>query len=103
MASFKKLLQKAIVKRSAMQNIKSAGTDFFKSDKTLELLDDGIESQSNIGVSKLRYESISNLSKDDRFAYIAVKGGNKLFIPLSTQGVSEFYGVLAEKIKNAAE
>jgi hypothetical protein len=97
------LLQKAIVKRSAMQNIKSAGTDFFKSDKTLELLDDGIESQSNIGVSKLRYESISNLSKDDRFAYIAVKGGNKLFIPLSTQGVSEFYGVLAEKIKNAAE
>lgn len=97
------LMQKAMVKRSAMQNIKSAGVDFFKSDRMLELLDDGIGSQSNIGLSKIPYESIADLSKDDRFVYIAIRGGNKIFIPLCTTGVSEFYNVLAENIKNKAE
>lgn len=97
------LLQKAIVKRSAMQNIKSAGTDFFKSDRMLELFDDGMGSQSNIGLSKFPYESIAELSKDDRFVYIAIRGGNKIFIPLCTPGIFEFYNALAENIKNEAE
>ena len=93
------LSQNAMLKHSAKQNIESAGNDFFKSDKTLELLDDGIESQSNLGTSKFRYESINSLSKDDRFMGITIKGGSVLFIPLYTPGASEFYDALVEKTR----
>lgn len=92
-------LQRIIITRLTKTQIKKLGNDFFTSEKRIELTDNELISESSLVASKISYGNIVKTYQDDRFAYIEIKGGNKIFIPLSTPGLVQFLDSLKQKIE----
>lgn len=92
------LMQKVILKQQAKTQIKKLGNDFFASEKCVELTDDSLISISSLATSNVNYKNIVGTYRDDRFAYIEIKSGSKIFIPLSTPGINQFLEALQSKL-----
>ncbi len=95
------LFQNVVVKHNAKNSITKIGNNFFDSENSLELSNDGLISNSNLSVSTIKYKNIVKAYCDGRFFYIEIIGGSKFFIPLSTTGLPKFRDELQSKINQA--
>ncbi len=93
------LMQKAIIKQRVKTQIKKLGNDFFTSEKCIELTDDDLILTSSLATSKINYTNIVETHHDERFAYIEIKSGSKIFIPISTPEIDQFLEAVQNKLK----
>lgn len=90
-------LQKAVIRKMAKDKIKKLGKAFFTQEKAVELTDAGLIMASSLATTKIRYENIVHTYQDDRFSYIEIRGGSKIFIPVGTSGLAQFLDNLKQK------